>query len=304
MKITGSQVRLFIRLSRPSFLGLGLLLYGLGIGIGRYLGVRLDPTVYLLGQGLVTLIQLIGGYLYEFYNAESKTLYRRTAQNPDLSGVLQDEQLPRQVAQVAAAIALALGAALVYNLLATSSISVIAWIILVILLLSAFIYSLPPIQLATSGYGELLLSAAMGALLPAFAFSLQAGNLHRLIIMTATPLVALHFAMLMVFELRSYAVDLSVERRTLMVRLGWQTGMRLHDLAIVFAMGSVLAAYLAGMPSRIALNSLIALPLAVAQIWQMSRIRNGAPIRWKPLLYNAVALVALLAYLQLVGYVV
>jgi len=69
-------------------------------------------------------------------------------------------------------------------------------------------------------------------------------------------------------------------------------------------MGSVLAAYLAGMPSRIALNSLIALPLAVAQIWQMSRIRNGAPIRWKPLLYNAVALVALLAYLQLVGYVV
>ncbi len=304
MKITGSQVRLFIRLSRPSFLGLGLLLYGLGIGIGRYLGVRLDPTVYLLGQGLVTLIQLIGGYLYEFYNAESKTLYRRTAQNPDLSGVLQDEQLPRQVAQVAAAIALALGAALVYNLLATSSISVIAWIILVILLLSAFIYSLPPIQLATSGYGELLLSAAMGALLPAFAFSLQAGNLHRLIIMTATPLVALHFAMLMVFELRSYAVDLSVERRTLMVRLGWQTGMRLHDLALIFSMGSVLAAYLAGMPSRIALNSLIALPLAVAQIWQMSRIRNGAPIRWKPLLYNAVALVALLAYLHLVGYVV
>jgi hypothetical protein len=47
---------------------------------------------------------------------------------------------------------------------------------------------------------------------------------------------------------------------------------------------------------------LIALPLALAQIWQMGRIREGYPPRWQLFTFSATGLFALTAYLQMLGY--
>jgi hypothetical protein len=80
--------------------------------------------------------------------------------------------------------------------------------------------------------------------------------------------------------------------------------MRLHDFAILFAIGSVAIAYALGFPWRVALGSTIALPLALAQMWQFSRIRRGFPTNWRTITYSALALFAMTAYLQIVGYLV
>ena len=79
--------------------------------------------------------------------------------------------------------------------------------------------------------------------------------------------------------------------------------MRLHDAAIAIAGVSLVVAYLNGLPPRVVLGSLIALPLALAQLWQFERIRRGYPTRWLTLTLGAIGLFALTAYLTLVGFI-
>jgi len=142
----------------------------------------------------------------------------------------------------------------------------------------------------------------MAGLIPTFCFALQTGELHRLLLMTTTPLVALHFATMIALELPNYASNIKWDKRTLMVRLGWVTAMRLHDLAILFAIVSFTVASFNGLPRRVTIGALIALPLAAAQIWQMDRIRRGYPARWRTLTNGALGLFGLTAYLELIGY--
>jgi 1,4-dihydroxy-2-naphthoate octaprenyltransferase len=120
--------------------------------------------------------------------------------------------------------------------------------------------------------------------------------------MSSTPLVCLFFALLILFELPNYALDTKLEKRNLLVRVNWPTAMRLHDIAILIAVVSIIIAFFLGLPRRVALGTLIALPLAAAQLWQLDRIRQGYPVRWRTLLYSAIALFVLTTYLEFIGY--
>lgn len=304
MNISLREVLLFIRLSRPFFLLGGLLLYSLGAAILDYLGRPIDLTLLILGQLAVTSIQLMAHFLNEYFDAEFDVDNPNRTPITGGSGVLGPGGLPRKVALYAAAFTIAITATIVIFLITTAQVTLIAWTILGLIFLGAFLYSMPPISLSTSGYGEATTSVLVAGLLPAFAFALQSGELHRLLIMTSTPLVALHFAMMIAFELPDFATDSKYEKRTLMVRLGWSAAMRVHDLAILFAIASIAVAFALGLPWRVALGSTIALPLALAQMWQFSRIRRGFPPNWRTITYSALALFALTAYLQLVGYLV
>lgn len=295
---------LFVRLSRPLFLLGGVLLYGLGAAILDYLGRPIDLTTFLLGQFAITSIQLMTHYLNEYIDSESDIENPNRTPLSGGSGVLGAEGLPRNVALFGAAFALAITATIIIIFITTANMPVIAWIILALIFLGAFLYSLPPVSLSTSGYGEVTTSVLVAGLLPAFAFILQTGEFHRLLVMTSTPLIALHFAMMIAFELPDYATDTKFDKRTLMVRIGWASAMRMHDIAIIFAIGAVGVAFSLGFPWRVALGSTIALPLALAQLWQFSRIRRGFPPKWRTITYTALALFVLTAYLQLVGYLV
>jgi 1,4-dihydroxy-2-naphthoate octaprenyltransferase len=120
--------------------------------------------------------------------------------------------------------------------------------------------------------------------------------------MSSTPLIALVFAMMIVLELPDYARDTKYENRNLLIRATWPVAMRLHDYAIFFAVVSFVVAFFLGLPARVAGGTLIAVPLAIAQIWQMDRIRQGYPPKWPMLIYGAVALVVLTAYFELIGF--
>jgi 1,4-dihydroxy-2-naphthoate octaprenyltransferase len=304
MSISLREVWLFIRLTRPLFLLGGVLLYGLGGAILDFLGRPIDVTLYILGQLAITAIQLMAHFLNEYFDST------KDRENPNRtpltggSGALGPGGLPRKVALYGAAFTVAITATIVIILITTAQTPMITWIILSLVFLGAFLYSIPPISLATSGYGEASTSILVAGLLPAFAFTLQTGEFHRLLVMTSTPLVALHFAMMLAFELPDFATDTKFEKRTLMVRIGWAAAMRLHDLAIIFAIGSVAITFALGLPWRVALGSTIVLPLAIAQMWQFSRIRRGFPPNWRTITYSALALFAMTAYLQLVGYLV
>jgi 1,4-dihydroxy-2-naphthoate octaprenyltransferase len=163
--------------------------------------------------------------------------------------------------------------------------------------LGSFFYSTPPVRLEASGYGELIASVIVAFMVPAYAFVLQTGELHRLIAMTAFPLTALMMAMLLAFDLPDYANDVKFEKRTLMVRLGWQSGMTFHNILILSAFLLLVLAASFGYPRFALLAGMLPLPVGIFQIWQMRSIANGAKPNWNALTIVALALFSSMAYL-------
>lgn len=292
-----NRIILFIRLSRPLFLLGGVMLYALGVGISRYLGNPVDWGVYLLGQAWVTLLQLGTHYLNEYFDAPMDADNPHRTPFTGGSGVIGPGKLPRTTALYAAYGCLAVLASLTVLLISQVHIVPAAVLIMLLAFLGAFFYSVPPVSLESSGYGELTTSILVANMLPAFAFLLQVGELHRLLAMATFPLTALHLAMLLAFELPDYANDLKHNKRTLMVRLGWQTGMQIHNLLILIGFFLLALAAAFRMPLFIALPAFATLPVGLLQIWQMRRLADGAKPHWTALTLNALALFAGTAYL-------
>jgi 1,4-dihydroxy-2-naphthoate octaprenyltransferase len=284
----------FIRLSRPHFLLGGILLYALGAGIARYLGYSVDWGVYFLGQAWATVLQLGGQYLNEFFDAPAD------AGNPNrtaLSGGSGPTSLPRSVSLWAAAACLLAVAALSIPLLQTARPGAPILLVMILAILGAVAYSVPPLRLVSSGYGELIVTLLVANLLPAFAFLLQTGEFHRLLAMATFPLSALHMAMVLAFALPDYSVDTRNGKRTLLVRLGWQSGMTLHNGLVLAGFLFLGLAVTFGLPLLIAMPVFFTLPLGLLQIWQMRRIADGAPPNWNGLTLTAAALFVSAAYL-------
>jgi len=300
--ISFPKLLLFIRLSRPLFLLGGLLLYALGAAIAAYLGRPIDVALYLVGQAIVTLLQLMTHYLNEYFDAEADRESDSRTRLTGGSGAIGPEGLPKSVALNAAVISLALATTISTAALITQAFPLLAWPVLLLGFFGAFFYSTPPLRLMSTGYGELAIALVVAGLTPTFAYVLQTGELHRLLLMSTIPLIALCFAMIIVFELPDYATDVKHGKRNLMVRLGWSAAMRAHDIAIVFALISFAIAFLFGLPPRVGLGALIVVPLAGAQMWQLNRIRQGYPPKWTTLTFTALALFGIAAYLELAGY--
>lgn len=303
MTLNARKIRLFLRLSRPLPLLGGALLFALGSVIASFLGKPTDLKLYLFGQGLITNMQLMAHYLHEYHDFPLSRYATQPSSFLGISGALGPEGLPRRTALYAAIVCLVLATTLVSIFLFSGQVPLVAWITLLMIFTGAFFYSSPPLRLYVSGYGELTTSLLIAGLIPTCSFALQTGETHRLLLMSTTPLVALHFAMMISFELPKYATNVKQNRQTLMVRLGWATAMRLHDVAIVFGVISFVIAFFNGLPRRVSMGALIALPLAAAQLWQMERIRRGFPVRWRTLIYSALGLFGLTSYLELIGYI-
>jgi len=300
--LTWRRIGLFIRLCLPLQIAGGVLLTGIGAAVARYLAHPVRLGLFLLGELLVALIQLTGHYLLAYHNASPDAEQGPAGLLSMRTGALGRDGLPPRVAQLAAIFSGGLAAIVATGMLIQGMVPPLAWLLVGLVWLIYFLYSVPPIALERTGYGEVLLSVAVAGLLPAFGYALQTGEAHRQVLMSTAPLIALHLAMLMTFELEAFFLDSQRGKRTLLVRLGWRTGMRLHDLALGMAGVFFILGFLNGMPLRVAAGAMIALPLGVTQMWQMVRIRGGAPPRWRVLLLTSEALFGLTTYLVLVGY--
>jgi len=292
------NLRLFIRLSRPLFLVGVFLLYALGAGIAHYLGAQIDIDVYILGQIWVTLLQLSTQYLNEYYNAPLDQENANRTLFSGGSGAVGPGRLSRRVPLMAALVCLAFLASATVVIISRIQPGLLAYLIMFVAFLGAFFYSTPPVRLETSGYGELTTTVLVAFLVPAYAFILQLGEFHRLLAMSAFPIAALHLAMLLALELPDYATDLKYGKSTLIVRMGWESAMTLHNVLVLCAFLLVIIAATFGFPWFATWPVLLPLPLGLLQIWQMRRIAGGARPNWNALTLGAVALFASVVYLM------
>ena len=287
-----------LRLARPHFLAGGLLLYALGAAVARYEGVALDGVLYAAGQAYVSAVQLMTQFLNEYWDVESDAANANRTWFSGGSGAAQAVAaglLDRRIALRAALVCL--GGALLAAIVLGPRLTAAAGLVMALALIGAWFYSSPPLRLAGSGFGELTASLVVALLVPVFAFLLQAGRISPLVVWTAAPLIALHFAMLLAFEIPDLAADEAAGKRTLLVRLGRTRGARAHQAALVAAYALLAGGVMRGVPASVAVAALLAAPLAVAQA-----LTSGATVRYGRLTFGAVALFALTSGLLAITY--
>jgi 1,4-dihydroxy-2-naphthoate octaprenyltransferase len=292
--------RFFIQISRPLYLISNILVYALGVGIARYLGEPLDMGNYLLGQAWTLTLQLGGQFLAAYF------LLPMMPRQPDRIIISENDdgsnESIRKDYLLWAAFAAFTGTTSFTLMLFRANISIPVLIVMGLISFGAVFYSLPPLQLSRTGYGELTLALLMANLVPALAFLLQADEIHRLVAVSTFPLTMLHLAMLLAFQLPDYLQDVKERRETILVRLGWQRGMILHNLLVLSAFALIGAALLVVLPSPVGMPAFFVFPLGLFQVWYMTRINAGAKPIWRLLIFNAIFTFGLTAYLLAFGF--
>ncbi len=285
----------FIRASQPLTLLAGAVLYASGVGLLVYLGELIDWSIYWLGQAIVTLLQLSSVYLKIYYDRLLELGGRSI--EPQNSGD-DFKPIPRNLYLLAAITTLTVGAMTTFILISRSVMQPSSLLLLGLAWLFAFFYGVPPLRLAYSGYGELISAVFLTTLVPGFGYLLQNDELIRSMGLFNFPLLALFIALALALSLENYYAEIKAGRQNLMIRLGWQRGMILHNLLVLLAFLLVGVSPLAGLSWNLTWPRLLVLPVGIFQVWLMWQIGNGAKPNWRLLRLTAGATFALVLYLQ------
>lgn len=269
--------------------------------MARYLGITIDWGMYWLGQAWLVLVQFSIHALNEYFELpaeqhnSSKLLLLGSTQ------VLELGKLTRPMALWSSVIS-AMAAGLVTVLIIQGSSGSEILTILLVLAIVGIAYSIPPLRLSATGYGELVLSFLISAIVPIFSFTLQEGEFHRILVMTTFPLVLFFIAFLLIVEFPMYATDLKHQRPSLLLRLGWRRGIVVHNVLVSGGFLLVAFAVIIGLPWRLAIPVASVIPVALAQIILLNRIGQGAKPNWNLLFLCAAATYGMTVYFLTYGF--
>lgn len=279
------KVLAFIKLTRPLFLGGAVILYLLGAVLAVTHGATIDWVRLLLGQLLVTSIQLTTHYANEYYDYDVDALIG-SARTPFSggSGILVGGQLDRVVALHATRACLMVAS---ITLIACGLITPLMWIIGLVALLGGYFYSAPPLKLEGSGWGELNTAILTGVLVPVTGYVMQMGRLDPIVLTICAPFVLIYLAMILTFEFPDYPADKAIGKKTITVRIGLKRAARLHNGLLIGGFVWMFAA----VPSTPLLW--LSMPLAV---WQIAGVvwRSRSGWRYFALLSGGAVLLAVL----------
>jgi 1,4-dihydroxy-2-naphthoate octaprenyltransferase len=297
MKPAPSVLPILIRYVRPVMLAAGVIFYFLGVGIARYLGQSINWGRFWLGLGLVLMLQLMSYFLKAYYDVvEAESHLPRTQKADEGHGLPEVRNLPRQNVLMLAGTAMIAGAAVMVMLFSIGATNAALIIFIGISLLLSYFYAVPPARLVYNGYGELTEAILLTNLFPGLAFLLQTGELHRLLAMITFPLLLIFLAARLALSLEKYPLNLKHGQKTMMLVLGWQRGMRLHNWLVPGAYMFMALAFVLGMPWSLTWPGLLSLPVGLFEIVQINQISAGIKPRWRLLNFTALALLGLTVY--------
>jgi len=288
------RVIAFVKLGRPLFLGGGFVLYALGAAVAAWSGHAIDWRRYALGQGAVTAFQLMTHYANDYFDLEADRANATPTRWSGGSRVLAGGALPPRVALIAALAFAALGTAVGTQLLDAAP-------TLAAILVFAWCYSAPPLRLCARGLGELDTALVVTGLVPWLAFSLQGGGSTALLVAALVPLVLLQVAMLLAIELPDAAGDAATGKRTLVVRFGARTAVRLYIALTAVAYLWLPIAWWLGVPPLACACAALPAPFAA---WRIARMAGDAadPAGYERLTFAAVALLVATSAAMLIGF--
>lgn len=283
-----STVSAVLRLGRPLHLLLAALTYVLGVAIARYLGHPIAAAIFWLGLVGTALAPLTMNLLAGVFRMSNEPA--EGDESPAQRRALREAALQVSIA------ALAAQAFIAFLLYREGRLMLPAVLCLGFSLVVILAYAVPPLRLLDKGFGEMLLAIQIAYLVPSISFLLQAGAYHALLNVAIIPLTLLLLAGLLALDFSSYASDVKYGRHTLLVNVGWERAVPLHDGLIVAAYVLLLAARFLGFSFGLLWPAFLTLPFAVLQIYWLRNIARGAKPIWSLLTANALAVFCLMAY--------
>jgi 1,4-dihydroxy-2-naphthoate octaprenyltransferase len=132
---------------------------------------------------------------------------------------------------------------------------------------------------------------------PAMAFFLQSETVHRFLTPVVIGLVPLYLAYRILEMLKSFGEDQQQGRRTLVVAIGWERAMVLHNVLILLGYVVLALVTLLGFPWRLIWPVFLTLPIGLLAVWLMERARRGKKPLWRVMQIAAASVLLIPIYL-------
>lgn len=262
---------------------------------------HLDVRKLAIGQLMVTTIQLMTHYINEYYDLDGDRLNTSRTWFSGGSGALASGTLSHKTAFYAGVICGLIGSAA----LIVSSL----WVPRVFLpgligLITAWSYSGPPLALERTGWGEIAASILVALIVPMVGYTMQSGgSVETALLVACIPLILVHLAMLIAFEIPDRFADVGSGKRTLVVRLGLVRGIWLHHISLTLAVCVIL--WLSAVHWPGSQYSWFGVPFAGWQIFQIGRLAkpDRSQLKYIWLTTGAVALFIVCVGLTAAGFI-
>lgn len=271
---------------KPVNFVIGLFTFLLGLALVSFLNIEINWTPVIIGYALLLSTQ--GG--------EGVIAWGRAEDNqPGLNGAKRKFTLAMAISAVLFMLIAGLLAILLNQTRNNSTLILITVIMLVLTLARSLIFS----EKRLLSYQEIFDSIVLVGLYPAFSFVVATGELHRLLALISIPLVFIFLGAKVGLAFPKYASDLSGRRDTLLIKLGWQNGIILHDLSLLGGVILLGVAGLIGLTWQLVWPNILLLPLIITELMIVHRMAEGAKRNWRLLKVNAYSIIFLSIYIQI-----
>ncbi|MEW6083805.1 MAG: UbiA family prenyltransferase [Chloroflexota bacterium] len=275
------------RFLRPLHLILAALTYIFGASIADYLGNLFLAGSFWLGLFAILLAQATMSLLAEVFRLDVEPLLENETRSK--------RQILRNNILYTALACIVVFALTAYILFANNALPLSSFFFLLLSVLIVVVYSIPPFRFGNRGAGEFLLAVHLAYVIPSIAFTLQAGEPHRFLVV-AMPLTLLAFSYFIVRNFQSFAQDQKLNRVTFLTRLGWERVVPLHHLFVLLAYLLFALSSIFGLSLSQTWPLFLTLPFALLQIFLLRNISLGAKPNWTLLHATALAVFGLTTY--------
>lgn len=228
-----------------------------------------DPGAYIVGQIAVTASQLTAHLVNEYADVEADRLVVNRTLFSGGSGVLVSGELERR-----SVLAAAIGSTAI-SLSASVAVGIshpIAGLLAAATLAVSWGYSMPPVRLLGTGWGEMATSIVVVVAVPSIGAEIQ-GSLTTGLWWAMAALLAIHLAMMLAFELPDLRSDREAGKQVVAVRLGRRATETLIVTLLLIGFAIAAGAALWHRPSMGWI--LLGAPVAALAVAAMARQRHG-----------------------------
>lgn len=263
-------------MARPLIMLSVFLVYIAGVLIARAYDFEFDWETFWWGFAALLLIALSTHYANEYADYETDAITDPTMYSGG-SGAIKNLGVPRVLALQAAWASLILGIIVSAIGLALDTLNPAALLMLGIIAVFGWMYSLPPLKLAWRGWGELDNAILGGVVLHLYGFAIVSREVTLEVALITVPFTMLNFTNLLATTWADREADAQVGKNTLATFVPVPRLRALYTAVVIGAYALLLILALTVLPVEVALGSLLAIPLLIWGWFTYTRIHNPYP---------------------------
>jgi 1,4-dihydroxy-2-naphthoate octaprenyltransferase len=250
-----------VRMGRPVVVVAGLIAFGSGAAMAFARVGSFDLGIESLSLAIMVCAILMGHYANEYADVDTDSLTRRTLYSGG-SGVLPSGIMPRSWALILAICFGAVALALAFASLLLGVLSATTVVMVLFGMLGGWLYSMPPLSLERSPYGEVDNAVLGGFGMTLMGYLPQAGGLDASAILFCIPLTLGVYANLLGVHWPDREADRLVGKRTMVVVLRERTPILFAVVTFAIYL-TVLPLFFFGVPLSVTLSLFATIPVAV-----------------------------------------